>query len=447
MEAAAEDRKIGPVLATLLVTGTMIGSGVFMLPASLAAIGSVTILGWICTTVGALLLAAMFARLAVRRPDRIGLFAHIQDAFGPGTAFVCGTTYWMSCWVGNAAIAIAATGYLGFFVPALAAPPAAAVVAIGLVWLFVAATLVGPRFIAGLGGWTLALGALPLLLVAIGGWAYFRADVFTASWNVSGQPTIPVVAGSIVSIFWAFTGMECASVVASVVRNPGRNVAVATVAAVGIAAALYMAACTCIMGMIPAALLARSTAPFADAVAPFLGLVATALVALCTLVKTLGTLGSMTLATLETAESEPVAGQIRQSAGKRATRGTEPGRATLGTLLATGAVTTLAVLASSSASLAQQYTMVIDVSVILIVLVYIAACGALWQAAGEGDARQRRLDRTIAALAALFSLGAILAAEPVLLLWSALLIAAAFLAYAAIRFRRLRLVHAGSAGM
>ncbi|HLY54706.1 MAG TPA: amino acid permease [Stellaceae bacterium] len=445
MNPTAEHRKIGPVLATFMVTGAMIGSGVFMLPASLAAIGSVTALGWIATTLGALVLAAVFARLAVLRPHRVGLFSNVLDAFGPGTAFVAATAYWMSSWVGNAAIAVAVTGYLGFFMPALAAPPVGNLVAIGLVWLFLAATLVGPRFVASFAGGTLLIGVIPVLLVAVGGWLLFDPKIFAASWNVSGQGTLPAVAGSMVSIFWAFTGMECGSVVASVVRNPGRNVAIATLTAVGIAATLYMLACVAIMGMIPADTLARSTAPFADAVAPFFGVVAGSLVALCAMLKTLGTLGGITLATLETVESESLAGQLRRPGGVRAI-GRAIGRASTGNILVTGVVTTLTILASSSATLAKQYTLAIDVSVILIVVVYVAACGALWRAAGKEPTRQGRTDRIIAALAALFSLGMIAAAEPAVLVWSGVLVAAAFLAYAVLRLRRLRLVRAGAAG-
>ena len=63
----SNDRGVGPLAATVLVAGNMIGSGVFMLPASLAATGSSTILSWLITSAGALALAGVFAALATIR--------------------------------------------------------------------------------------------------------------------------------------------------------------------------------------------------------------------------------------------------------------------------------------------------------------------------------------------------------------------------------------------
>ena len=64
----ANEKKIGWGLAALLVTGNMIGSGVYLLPATLAPIGSSTLIGWIVATIGALLLAGVFAGLGRLRP-------------------------------------------------------------------------------------------------------------------------------------------------------------------------------------------------------------------------------------------------------------------------------------------------------------------------------------------------------------------------------------------
>ena len=60
---ASEDNKIGLVPATLMVAGNMMGSGVCMLPANLAAIGSIAVIGWLITIVGAIALALVFSKL------------------------------------------------------------------------------------------------------------------------------------------------------------------------------------------------------------------------------------------------------------------------------------------------------------------------------------------------------------------------------------------------
>ena len=78
----AGQRKLGPVLATIVVAGNMIGSGVFLLPATLATVGSLTVLGWVIGAVGALALALLFARLASRKPMAGGPATYAFDAFG-----------------------------------------------------------------------------------------------------------------------------------------------------------------------------------------------------------------------------------------------------------------------------------------------------------------------------------------------------------------------------
>lgn len=115
---AGEDRKIGAGLATLLVAGNMIGSGIFLLPTSLAPLGSSSLIGWILSTLGALLLAAVFAWLARLRPRLSDPTACVSAGLGPLFGMQVGLVYWMLCWVGNGGVALAVTGYLGYFAPA-----------------------------------------------------------------------------------------------------------------------------------------------------------------------------------------------------------------------------------------------------------------------------------------------------------------------------------------
>src|SRR5690348_1827420 len=113
-------KKIGPVLAIMMVASTMMGSGIFMLPASLGAVGSISILSWLIATIGAALIGGVFCWLSFADPHAKGLFSYIRDAFGPSAGFVVGSLYWVSCLIANVAIALAITGYLSVFVPAVA---------------------------------------------------------------------------------------------------------------------------------------------------------------------------------------------------------------------------------------------------------------------------------------------------------------------------------------
>lgn len=137
--------------------------------------------------------------------------------------------------------------------------------------------------------------------------------------------------------------------------------------------------------------------------------------------------------TVETAESEAVLGQIIRRAGAR-----PADQASTAHLIYTGVLMSLVVIASASPSIARQFTIVIDVSVILTVVVYTAACVALWRIGGSVRSSTRMPVRALAVGSALFCFWLIAAAEPRLLLWSASLVAVSLVAYAPIWLRAQR---------
>ncbi len=427
-------KKIGPFLATMAVASTMIGSGVYLLPTSLAAIGSITILAWLVATAGAALIGGVFAWLALLNPETSGLFSYIRDAFGPLAGFVAGALYWASCVVAAVAVALAVTGSLGVLAPFVATPIGMMISTVAVLWLFVCANMLGPRFVARLQSWSMLLGLVPVLLAAIGGWFWFRESIFAASWNVTGQPAFAVLPRATVMVFWAFLGIETAIILAIRVRNPLRDVPVGTLGGLLVAALLYIAASAALMGLLPASALAKSTAPFADAVAPILGASIAGAVALCAMLKACGTLGSTLLLTVETAESEAVLGKVRT----RMTTEALP-RVSLANLVFTGVLTSLVAVASASPTLARQFTIVTNVAVVLSLMVYGAAGFALFRLSAVLPTARRFWARSVAIGGTVFSVALIAASEPDLLIWSAGAAVLAVLAYFALRARRLKL--------
>ena len=98
---ASENNKIGLIPATLMVAGNMMGSGVFMLPANLAAIGSIAIFGWLITIVGAIALALVFSKLTQIYPAAGGPYAYSRKAFGDYMGYQTNLVYWLANVVGN----------------------------------------------------------------------------------------------------------------------------------------------------------------------------------------------------------------------------------------------------------------------------------------------------------------------------------------------------------
>ena len=137
-------RPIGIWTSVALVMGNMIGSGVFLLPASLAPYRGISLIGWLVSAAGSIFLALVFARLARFNPATGGPYAFTRMAYGDLAGFLVAWGYWISIWSTNAALAIAFVGYLDPFIPTLVRNPAwAATLAVALVWLMTAVNIMG----------------------------------------------------------------------------------------------------------------------------------------------------------------------------------------------------------------------------------------------------------------------------------------------------------------
>jgi APA family basic amino acid/polyamine antiporter len=140
-------RSMGLWMATALVVGNMVGSGIFTLPAALSGeAGPASIVALAFTGLGALLLALVFANLGRAHPRTGGPYYFARRAFGDFVGFQTAWAYWIAAWVGNAAIAVAFAGYLGvFWGDVKTSNWLAALVAVGAIWLFTAVNILGVR--------------------------------------------------------------------------------------------------------------------------------------------------------------------------------------------------------------------------------------------------------------------------------------------------------------
>jgi len=341
-------------MATALVVGNMIGSGIFLLPASLGAFGGVSIVGWLVTSAGAMALALTFAWLARSLPRAGGPYAYTRAAFGDFAAFLVAWGYWLSICAGNAAIAVAFIGYLGFFAPALAAGPAlGAGAAVATIWLL---TLVNARGVREAGAVQLVTTVLKLApLVAIGtvGLAFLQWDNFTP-FNAGGRPALSAVSGTAALTLWAFLGLESATIPAGEVERPDRTIPRATLLGTALAAVVYVSSTVAIMGVVPAAALVRSTAPFADAASRMWGPWAAHAVAGGAAVSCFGALNGWTLLMGQMPLAAAADGLLPRVFGRLSARGTPvPG------LVMSSALVTLIVATNYTRGLVVEFTFVI----------------------------------------------------------------------------------------
>lgn len=257
-------KKLGIWMLTALVIGNMIGSGVFLLPASLAHFGTITIFSWVATAIGATLLALVFSRLSTLFPKTGGPYTYCHKGFGSFIGFQVAYNYWLYIWTGNAAIAIAFTGYMSTFFPSLAESPILSFfVTAGVIWFFTLVNVIGLHFAGIVQLIFTILKFVPLVLITIIGLFFIKSDHF-ASFNVSGESNIFAFSSGAMLTLWAFLGLESASVPADDVKNPKKTIPKATILGTLMAGAVYILSTVVIMGVVPNGILKESLAPFAE---------------------------------------------------------------------------------------------------------------------------------------------------------------------------------------
>lgn len=360
-------RKIGPVLATFVVANNMIGSGFFLLPATLAKSGGVTALSWLLATVLAMLLGGSFARLARHYPNLQTPDDYIRPALGRDVSFLATTMYWVSSWIGNNAIAVAAFGYLVLLLPIDDSPGVRLLGQIALIWLMFALNLLGPRQIARFQSFCVVFGLLPIALILTAGWSYFDPAVYRAAWNLTDQSDVGVVLGTLAPIFWAFVGLETGAMVAGVVDNPDRNVPLATLGGIAIAGVVYLVSSVLMMGIVPAQQLSESGAPFAMVAGQMFGPWAVPLIAAAAALKATGTLGGWMLVTGESGARAAQRGFLPRIFGHLRPNGSSG----WGLFIIAVSMTLLAML-TLSPNISTQFETLIEMVVVLVVMAYAA---------------------------------------------------------------------------
>ncbi len=258
-------KPLGLWTAIALVVGSMIGSGVFLLPATLASYGAASLLGWGLTLFGALLLAIVYSWLAKKITRTGGSYAYAHEAFGPGAGFFVAWSNWISMWCGNAALAVAFAGSFGAVFPqATITPLRGAISALLALWFCTIVNIAGVREAGRMQLITTLLKIVPLILFGVLGMAYIQADSYQP-FNPSGQSLFAVSTMTAAITLWAFLGFEAATIPSASINDPERTVPRATIVGMLIAGVATMLTCTVVIGLLPSEVLVKSAAPMADA--------------------------------------------------------------------------------------------------------------------------------------------------------------------------------------
>jgi APA family basic amino acid/polyamine antiporter len=418
-------------MATALVVGNIVGSGVYMLPASLAPYGPNSLLGWLFTATGALLLAAVFAALSRAFPKDGGPYVYTRAAFGNLAGFVVAWGYWVSVWVGNAAIATGAVSYTSAFLPWIASRPgASATVTIAVVWLLTLVNCWGVRAAGWVQAVTTVLKLLPLLAVALVGGFFVSTDSLA---SFAAVPlTLDGTTAAATLALWALLGLESATVPAEKVEDPGRTVPTATVLGTVVTALVCTLACCMVLLLVPAQRLAASNAPFADAAEALWGVGTGKLVALFAAISAYGALNGWILLQGELPFAMARDGVFPRPFARESAR-----RTPVFALVTTSVLVTLLILANFHRTMAGVFTFMILLATSANLVAYLVCSLALlvlMRRRALGEARKGTPGLAAAgALGALYSLWAIAGAGREATLWGSALLAAGLPVYALTR--------------
>lgn len=283
-------KQMGLLTATMLVAGNMIGSGIFMLPATLANTTGpgATIMAWTITGMGSIFLALSYANLGSKITKTGGPYEYPKEAFGDFVGFLNAWLYWNASWIGNAAIITSVASYTGALIPSISGSPFLSFVyTSSILWIFTIINIIGVKEAS------VIQTAITIFKIALFfGFIVVTACYFNPQFLAPAFPTgkgISTLPAAMVCTLWAFTGFESASVAAGEIRNPERNIKLSTILGIVIAIIVYMLISVCAMGAVPQEQLAKSSAPIIEIFSRFLGSGITKFILIASIISVIGT--------------------------------------------------------------------------------------------------------------------------------------------------------------
>ena len=275
-----------------LIINSMVGAGIFVLPArAFGLIGPYSLVAFVVCALVVALIILCFAEVGSRFKETGGPYLYARETFGPAAGFQVGWMFWLARLTSSATNCNLLVVYLGHFWPAANGGGWRAAVVTFVIVSLTAINYVGVRN-ATLVSNLFAVGKLlPLLLfVAVG---VFYID--PANFHTTATPDAGSFSSAVMLLVYAFTGFENASVPTGEVRDPRRNMPAAILIAVGIVALFYISIQAVSVGTLPG--LAASPRPIADASAVFLGAAGASLIVAGAVVSIIGNLNAGVLTT------------------------------------------------------------------------------------------------------------------------------------------------------
>ena len=420
MAEPKDHNKLGIWMSISLVIGNMIGAGIYMMPSALAQYGGISLVGWLVSSLGALLLANVFSKLSKMVKSRAGgPYAFAKMGFGDYIGFLVAWGYWISIWVANAAIAIAFVSALSVIFPILESNPVASILCgLGAIWLL---TWYNSQGILSSGKMQLAttlLKLIPILVIIAGGFFFFDMDNFIP-FNASEETNLSAIAITGTLTLYAFLGLESATIPAENVEDPEKTIPKATMIGTIITTLVYILSTVVVMGMIPMEQLATSPAPFADAMRIMSGEIGEEIVAIGAALAAFGALNGWILIQSQIARATAIDHMFPAIFKKDNRKGVPIWSLIIGSILSSALM-----LMNYSEGLVEQFKFMILLSTLCCLVPYIfsAAAYVLITLQRQTAKRSKASVFLLGSLAFLYSLWAIFGAGEESVFWGFILL-------------------------
>lgn len=249
--------------ATALVISSQVGSGIFILPASLAALGPISLSGWFFSGLFATLLALIFAKLCTDIPHAGGAPTYVEASFGKIMGFFTAWTYWVVYSISNTAVMVAAVGYLASLKTGITPLQIFALEVTLLSFI----TLINMRGVVLSAFVELVLTFIkcaPLIFIPLVGLLLFKRENFSV-FNPHHLKTVDVLSQASFITLWGFIGLEAATAATGIIRGAYQTAARAVILGTLFVVVLYILNSIGIMAVVPLKILAQSSAPYVDA--------------------------------------------------------------------------------------------------------------------------------------------------------------------------------------
>ena len=276
---------------TAIAVNTIIGTGIFILPARVTGlIGSYSLLAFVACAVIVAFIVVCFAEVASRFSATGGMYLYAREAFGSAVGFEVGWLYWIVRVTTFATNCNALLIYIGFFFPAAIEGVWRVSIVSAVVLLMTIVNFLGVRESTIMTNVFTVGKIVPLLIFAAVGVFFIEP----ANFSFAATPEYGKFSEAILILIYAFVGFEAAVIPAGETKDPQRNIPLALLTALTFCAALFILIQIVAIGTLPG--LGESKTPLADAAGTFLGGYGAAFIAIGALVSILGNLNGGFLA-------------------------------------------------------------------------------------------------------------------------------------------------------